>query len=457
MNLSDIVTAINKAECELNGCFNYLMAFKHGKLDNADPILLFQPKLADCLYELMKVYQSICKEEQSFIIKKGIYDATDFSDRMAECAKYKDAIKILIDIGKALGDGFAWFFYKDSQQELDKQFNHKDNGLFPLGIGGKGEIEFIRSNQNLGGYFTLYHSITNMLRIGDFSLCTIDGKLVGVGELKSERQGNVLCINAYITSKVVIKAIDNPEETIRNVVPNPERLQRQLQQQEGFLKKEKISGFKADIVTDYQYDLIDKALSSNNMVSISDDKSMLVLLIREGGNLSSILLNDNNLDESYVKIIQTAVQEIIINGCSYNSLHFGVIDLKMSPFRKPIIWWELNDEIIKQIIFKQLQVLTVVNLGHFYDRLEKMGYTIEETDTTVKNGMYRISRKMGKGVSRLEEPKMFIDLIYHDFIKMDTIIDTIDKYINEAAGLGRGNIKVNLCLHQNTFGRPSAG
>ena len=46
-------------------------------------------------------------------------------------------------------------------EELEKHYMHPDNGLFVSGIGGRGEIEFIKGNPTIDGYLVVYHAITN--------------------------------------------------------------------------------------------------------------------------------------------------------------------------------------------------------------------------------------------------------------------------------------------------------
>ena len=95
-------------------------------------------------------------------------------------------------------------FYRDSIEELEKHYEHSDNGLFVSGIGGIGEIEFIKANPTINGYLVLYHSITNMLRIGDFSLCSLTGKMVGIGEIKSvyKSEESKFVSSIYMSSRV---------------------------------------------------------------------------------------------------------------------------------------------------------------------------------------------------------------------------------------------------------------
>src|SRR5207344_325451 len=57
----------------------------------------------------------------------------------------------------------------------------------PFGIGGLGEIEFIRNNPTMGENVVLYHGITNLLRYGDVSLINVRTfDVAAIAELKTK-------------------------------------------------------------------------------------------------------------------------------------------------------------------------------------------------------------------------------------------------------------------------------
>lgn len=101
---------IDLADTIFNRCFDYLLAMKHGDKDIGNTLLRFQPELAECLYDLMTFYQDLKSEENKMIISRKSYSFDDFRRKMAEIHKFLNAIKEVIEIGKSLGDAFAWFF-----------------------------------------------------------------------------------------------------------------------------------------------------------------------------------------------------------------------------------------------------------------------------------------------------------------------------------------------------------
>ena len=127
---------INEAEIILRKCFDYLVSIKRSKDNSVDAVINFQPKLADCLYYLMKFYHELQTEKKTLISSKENYDADSFSKVMATNANFSKMVSEVINIGKNLGDAYAWLFYSQNRQELGKHFEHETTGLFVGGIGG---------------------------------------------------------------------------------------------------------------------------------------------------------------------------------------------------------------------------------------------------------------------------------------------------------------------------------
>ncbi len=105
-----VMEKIDLADTIFNRCFDCLLAMKHGDTNIGNTLLRFQPELAECLYDLMTFYQDLKSEENTMIISKSSYSFDDFRGTMAEIHKFLNVIKEVIEIGKSLGDAFAWFF-----------------------------------------------------------------------------------------------------------------------------------------------------------------------------------------------------------------------------------------------------------------------------------------------------------------------------------------------------------
>lgn len=187
---------IDQKEQNLEEIIKIFFDIKYLRFKNNERIFSFQEILATVMYEISSYYNILCKE----------FPECD------EKENYKQMMKMLIKQSKAIGDGYAWLFYRENIEAIREHLNHENNGLFPTRNGGIGEIEFIKNNKVLDGCFVIYHSITNILRNGDFSLITAEGKLAGIGEIKTKHVENQLVIDMYITTSMLPS--NNEVETI---------------------------------------------------------------------------------------------------------------------------------------------------------------------------------------------------------------------------------------------------
>lgn len=258
--IEQINAFINEKEQKLQEIIKIFFDIKYLRLKNNEAIISFQETLAEVMYDVSSHYNVLCRE---------------FPD-CDEKEHYKDMMKMLIKQSKAIGDGYAWLFYRKNIEAIREHLKHEDNGLFPTRNGGIGEIEFIKQNKVYEGCFVIYHSITNILRNGDFSLITADGELAGIGEIKTKQIENQLLIDVYITQRIL--PYDNELEKI---AIDDERiwqqLRKQLEQQENIFNAQSIE-LKQQTELAYVYNLIEKSVNQDKAV-VSDDCSMIVYVI----------------------------------------------------------------------------------------------------------------------------------------------------------------------------------
>ena len=117
--------AIDTAETVLCECFDMLLTLKHPDGDITKAILEFQPKLADTLFNLMLFYNELQAEKKNLIANKLCYLENDFIKAMTSNKIFSKAVRDTIEIGKSLGDAFAWIFYRDNFAEIGKHLDRK--------------------------------------------------------------------------------------------------------------------------------------------------------------------------------------------------------------------------------------------------------------------------------------------------------------------------------------------
>jgi len=459
-----VMEKIDLADTIFNRCFDCLLAMKHGDTNIGNKLLRFQPELAECLYDLMTFYQDLKSEENKMIISKSSYSFDDFRGTMAEIHKFLNVIKEVIEIGKSLGDAFAWFFYGNNLPELGKHFRHESTGLFVAGIGGRGEIEFIKNNQNLQGLFVVYHSITSMLRVGDFSLYAPGAGIIGIGELKTEQDpsnAHKLTVNAHISSKIDLSATEitsasNETNTLhvepRTQIPhkNP-RLAKQLNVQDRLLYK-KETNKTINQYTDYDYYLINLIANGNTIVT-NQEKTLLLFSIQSRfSRLSECLLKDDYDFNPSIEL-KTAVDNLVLPNNDNNSLIYGNIDTVMTYARIPIFWWNIDDVICRDIYFKRVHILSAYNPAALFQHYVNAGFSLVSAKHI---NDFCLIKSQNASKIELGNLGMFFDLALHSLMKTSAIIKMIDSILSE---IQNGNIPINtkieMMIQLHTFGKPS--
>lgn len=455
ISLQTAKETINEAEKSLSKCFDMLIDIKNGTNLIKDALLNFQPLLADCLYELMAFYQKLHTEKDYIISQKNTWSSEYFKTTIATNAKLRDVVKETISIGKTLGDAFAWFFYTNNRPELDMHFEHPSTGLFVAGVGGRGEIEFIKHNQILDGLFVVYHGITDMLRIGDFSLYLNHGGIVGVGELKSQSEGNRINVSAHITSKIDVRkgektgnsglSFDESVKQLQRVFPS---LPKQLKIQDQLMQAKK-DDHTTNFLADYEYDVVNRLSPQFPLVLNADHSLLLCAAWSERHSLFEVLFEDEQVAPPVE--LSTYALELMKPASQFNEAVISEIDTKMFFTRIPIFWWKIGDELCRDIYFRRVAISTVFNPAKLLSRFTDKGFRVLGTGK-----LDEIKIEKNTDGKRLEfgNLQMYMDLIQHSMMRTDTVFAIAERLINcfEISELP-SNSKVDIHIHQHNFGR----
>lgn len=434
INQNNVYEIISEAELSFHKCFLYLLSLKNMDGTHPEEITLveFQPTLADALYKLMSFYQTLNQFERSIIERKSSYKYSWFSNRMKKIHSYKEAISSTIEIGKELGDAFVWAFYENNIDELEKHLSHQKTGLFTAGIGGFGEIEFIKNNPVLYGCFVIYHGISSMLRIGDFSLYSHEHGIIAFGELKSSKKDSNITVRAFITSKMdlgierdeskrdIYKAFDMTD------IVNPDRLRRQIKDIERLLEQRKCD-IEKHIHSDNMSYLLNTANKSKQTIILNTENNIIVIGLRSPcASLAKNLLGTplkiappSNIAEKVLKIMKPSSQ------C--NRIIMVELSHEMQIGRTPIFWWDVEPTVIRELIFRQLLVLTVFNPVSLYEHYAEQGFSIIEE----KDGEILFEKSIDSKKITIGNITSFIDLITNNFITPLAVIRIIDKTLED--------------------------
>lgn len=389
---------IDQKEQNLEEIIKIFFDIKYLRFKNNERIFSFQEILATVMYEISSYYNILCKE----------FPECD------EKENYKQMMKMLIKQSKAIGDGYAWLFYRENIEAIREHLNHENNGLFPTRNGGIGEIEFIKNNKVLDGCFVIYHSITNILRNGDFSLITAEGKLAGIGEIKTKHVENQLVIDMYITTSMLpsnneVETIEIDDERIW------EKLRKQLKQHENIFKA---SDIELNIETDLTYicNLIKESADKMKPV-VSDDHSMLVFVANKE-NVQSQKILDNIID----------LMPLILNDkFMSNKIIQSELRVDERLWELPLICWELPEDVLINILLRKWLVFTWFNEDYFLNELIKRGYRIQRGKKHISVEKILYDKQIG-----INDITMYIKMATTGFVDVESVIDTIEKSIKSS-------------------------
>ena len=129
LNTKKIEIAVAEAERELSDCWLKLVAITNAAdaAKTLDAIVSFQPMLGLVLYKLETLYTAVCGEARELLGRKAKLNPKWMRCSIHTLHGYKHIIKRTADIGKLLGDSFAWIFYQNDRALLLKHSEQPPN------------------------------------------------------------------------------------------------------------------------------------------------------------------------------------------------------------------------------------------------------------------------------------------------------------------------------------------
>lgn len=435
---SDLVNCIAECHKGFKNSWLVLCRMKSGEA-SAEDILNFQPTLLNCFVLAEKYFLKIKKEKKILIAKKGKLTLTLFVRRMRTLAKYESILLELLSFGKSLGDAFAWIFYYRDRQLLNKHLSRDKVSHLPPGIGGIGEFELIKRVKGIAGHLIIYHGITNILRYGDVSLVNLTSlRIAAIGEIKTARLSDTeISVSLFFYGKkegTETSAPRNREKSISLPDNLKQKLNRQLNEIVNLYKdsitrwpdKPEIE-FKA-----YYKDLIWLANTCKPIVPEYKKVGDGLLLI----GLKQIITNNDPLGLLTKSLDLTTTFQILPEEFkkiqSYvpedNIIFIRTIDPRLGilPGGLPIFWWPVDNNVLKEIYFGELFVITVYNLAFFIHKLRALGL---EVSWDAKKEELNITRRTPERTETIFNNRYFIALIQNWLISEDSIIGLIKTFL----------------------------
>lgn len=152
-----------------------------------------------------------------------------------------------------------------------------------------------------------------------------------------------------------------------------------------------------------------------------------------------------NFDEILGEKIENNVKKMIKDS-PYNNIRMEQIGKEYKPYRKPIIWWNISDDIILDILFNKRAIFFVVNFVTYYEYLTEKGFQIE-----LKENEIFVGKKCEEYIAKLEGFEMIEDLITHELYTQEDITEMVSYIVENSHNQSDGDAIVRVSI-KRTFG-----
>ena len=433
-------------------------------------LIQLQVDLIRVLSRLDQLYRKISSEKKNLISNKQKYNYRWFARRMESLDDCLKVVTETIGIAKVIGDGYAWIFYRNDNDLIEKHTKLQRQVLLPPGVGGIGERAFVEKTQGIGRHFILYHGITSYLRLGDISFinpakCKVDS----IGELKTRHAGGdtYQITLGYVSGTnfdpldLSTKAENARTETdeINSARRVSERTRttfnRQMSQLADAIRKKDAEGpeYKHNRTGEYYFQKLEGLVERTGLGKMEAEKvgsGLLVTTLRvPKSRLNSLRMkNGDGWVGNRIQGIEEHAKTILNPDFQDNCIFFGNLvfdDIGFPKFRAgalPVMWWPIKPEILKDIVFGNVMVLTFHNPAHFWQMLRDRGFDVEVDN---RSNLVCARRTSGKHVHELRNMEYFTYLARCHLMSEDTIIAMIDLSLDQIdqADLGpNGEVRI---------------
>ncbi len=394
---------------------------------------------------------------------------------MNHLSKCQEAINNTISIGKSLGDAFAWFFYQKSRHYLIEHIGHEEIFHSPPGIGGAGEMEFVKNVHHINGYLIIYHGTTNILRLGDISLIDLERfEVAGIGEIKSNSTKNsTIEIKLLIsTPRINAKKFESgftdlagssKKDNFLNKLPPKlkTRLQRQLSRiGKSYDTLLSHSPKKLNIEIDGELATLENIIINSKRGKFTYEQATKGLLLGAYKNTSKNFnrrvypaKNDSFINK--IAGVEKHVQKLIHPDRQDNSLLVGTFFYNEEGRTSYLLgmshlfWWPIKLATLKDIFFQEVVVFTFFNPSHLCHELELAGFTVKQKEAF----NFLVSKKYGDKVFQIESMHYYLRMVQEHLIAEKSIarlISEMDKHVNSKQILEP--TRIGMRIHQE-FGK----
>lgn len=442
--------ALDDAEQKLAWCTRVVGALSGHKSDQAtgEEVVEFQQRLYRIVVDLEVLYRRIKREEKRLIGAKARYNLAWFAKRMAQLAAYSKKLRDGLMLARAVGDGFVWFFYERDPQLIEEHLKLQPQLLLPPDLGAAGERILLENLRSVDGKFMLYHGITSLLRIGDFSFVDLTTLRVAcLAELKTSRidpQRINLSLSVISGDKDQIPRFPMREPSEPRDPPPPlsASMQARFERQQRLMQASIVAAKKVrDRLTvssdlGFHYRELEDVVRRSHARAFEYVKAGDGLIIgawRVPGAVSyGAPSPKRRIDRMHelASDMPAWATKILDAGVTWNSIAYGGLggedSLKVRPTGLPFFAWPVDPQVLADIAFERVVVITLFNAGHLIKRLHAGGYHVELDE---KGRLKRATKQVDNKLIELVNYSYFMSLVPWALMTEDAVMSMIEKSI----------------------------
>ncbi len=425
----------SKAEENFNYCWDLLVDLKESNIKDNDfaiRIISFQDKLVETIFALHKTRERIIAEEKLTIYNKSSYNFQWFEKRLKLLSIYKKGIDQVVNIGKALGDAYAYFFYQNDLHLLEEHLSHQKIVNSAAGIGERGEMEFLKQKKHIDGRLTLYHGITNILRYGDFSFVDLKAhKIIELGELKTKLlDENSIQLSLTLLRHNRIK-ISEKTTLLSKEDFSDSRKGRQMMGLIKFIEntQKKNDDISVRLQNKYYFEEINNLFKETRVnrtktVQVSPGLAFAASRFSKSSLFKKIFFRDpspviskdeNGIPDTVKRLMKTnsTANSIVVGQLLYNP---DFAD-KNTPGTVPLFWYPLNLSLLRKLYFIESYIFSFFNPIHLIEEIQDLGFWVDskysnkKKATTEKSGIERFDLFVSYIVNFLQTESFVLDTI----------------------------------------------
>ena len=389
-----------------------------------------------------------------------------------------------------LGDALAWSFFNHDERNIIPLTRNSPTPSIPTGVGLKGMLAIAEVLLSSGIGFPVLHDMTKMLRVGDITFISNDQKPITI-EVKTHKvkeEQNTMLLNIEVHTLIGTKQWDKIQVNLqknfmqesKQFIEEPlvqynkpeQRLFRQIERmKETKMLQEAKDNSLTEIgkhkhlvrsinLTDKSYhwdivrEIVAEAKTSGFSCRSTDDGIVYVALYKDQP-IWHILSKDKN--QNILSKIPAALTSspMFYTDTSKNSLHFSTtwsnVCGEVPSHILPVFLYQLPFEMILDMIWDRLEIMTFVNLGRIVEAINNAGLNArlpknEKEFSEMFIPTYTTTNTSdGTEVNiQLSGMHYFAHRILYEFITLQTFIDFLLIMTEAAVKNVKGNTATDL-------------